>query len=67
MAERAIEPLIRPLQDFGLSGLDGAGEEGAPVEQAGEVWDTSLEEVEEDNVQTAAIPMIRAGRREKCR
>ena len=41
--DRAIEPFIRPLYHFGLSGLEGAGEEGAPVEQAGEVGDTSIE------------------------
>ena len=55
-AERAIEPLIRPLHHFGLSGLEGAGEEGSTEEQAGAVWNTSTEEVEEDKVQTPAIP-----------
>ena len=48
-----------------MSGLEGAEEEVAPVKQAGEDWDTSIEEVEEDKVQTPAIPMIRTGRREK--
>ena len=62
-AEHAIEPLIRPLHRFGLSGLEGAEEEVAHVEQAGEAGDTSIEEVEDDEVRTRAIPMIRAGRR----
>ena len=54
--DRAIEPFIRPLYHFGLSGLEGAGEEGAPVEQAGGVGDTSIEGVEEDKVRIPNIP-----------
>ena len=38
-AERAIEPLIRPLHNLGRSGLAVAGEEVAPDEQAVEVGD----------------------------
>ena len=56
LGDRAIEPLIGPLHHFGLSGLEGAGEEGAPVERAGEVGDASLEKGEEDEVRTPAIP-----------
>ena len=55
-AERAIEPLIRPLHKYDLSGLEGAVEEDAPVEQAKRIGDTRVEEVEEDEVRTPAIP-----------
>ena len=56
LAERAIEPFIRPLHILGLSDLEVAGEEGATEEKAGEVWDTSIEGVEKDKVRDPAIP-----------
>ena len=49
---RALEPLIRPLDNVGLRGLEGAGEEAAPGEQACKVGDRHVEEVEGGEVRT---------------
>ena len=55
-AERAIEPLLRPLHNFGLSGLERTEEGVAPDEQAVEVGDRNVEEVEEGEARTPAVP-----------